>query len=77
MDSSNHLHDFLSKFPLQCDRQQFVPIKMLLCASASGHDAEHTLVNDLFTHTSIINMYAFVYTSLFVQRYLSSKTLNG
>ncbi|CAF2141597.1 unnamed protein product [Rotaria magnacalcarata] len=42
-DFSNHLQDFLLKFPIQDHHQQFIPIKLLLCASASSNDAEDTL----------------------------------
>ncbi|CAF3932756.1 unnamed protein product [Adineta steineri] len=43
IDSSNHLQDFLNQFPIQDHQQLFVPIKLLLCASASNNDAEDTL----------------------------------
>ncbi|CAF4592416.1 unnamed protein product [Rotaria sp. Silwood1] len=43
IESSNHLQDFLHRYPIQDYQQQFVPIKLLLCASASNHDAQDTL----------------------------------
>jgi len=42
-ESVNHLYEFLCRFPLQNDQQEFSPMKFLLCASASNQDAEDTL----------------------------------
>ncbi|CAF1622622.1 unnamed protein product, partial [Adineta ricciae] len=39
----NHLQNFLHQFPIQDQHHEFIPIKLLLCASASSHDADDTL----------------------------------
>lgn len=65
MDSSNHLQEFLNKFPLYDRRQEMMPIKLLLCASASGHEAEETLV----TLMVMKNVRAFSFDFVLLARY--------
>ncbi|CAF3696728.1 unnamed protein product [Rotaria sordida] len=57
IETSNHLQDFLNKFPIQDYQQQFVPIKLLLCASASSHDAEDTLQDIKWLMSLQVNKY--------------------